>query len=585
MLNLKSKGFSLVEVIVGIALMLVVFGSVVGVFRMAVKVVRVSHLRVGAVALATEQMEFIRNLPYNEIGTVGGIPQGNILQTEDILLNEVNYTKRVLIQYVDDVSDGEGDDDENDITADYKRVKIEVSWESEDNIKPIVLISDIVPKGIENIEGGGTLKINVFDSNFQPVSLANVHIENNNLAPPISVDVFTNIEGKVVFPGALVDSNYEITVSKIGFSTDKTYDATAENIDPRPGHYSIIEGETTEASFSIDLLSSKTVRTYKPEDSYVLADTFLDESLVSATSSVEISEGDCSLSLLEESGYLENGYLVSSTIIPEELNQWGDLLWSDTESASTTVKYSVLYFSGADWVDIPNADLSGNEEGFENSPVDLSVLATTTYSEIRLRADLSTIDASTTPLLHDWQVEWQSGRVPFPLVDFNMRGEKIIGYGPGGVGDPIYKYSEDLSTDNSGSVVLSGLEWDNYLITVNGTEIGYDISESCPFQSVSIVPNSANVTDLVLLPHESNSLLVYVQEGDNFISDATVRLYKTGYNESKQTSNTCGQSFFSPLVQSTAYNLEITKSGYQDFTLSGLGVSGYTTIEVELLSL
>jgi type II secretory pathway pseudopilin PulG len=579
-----KKGFSLIEAIVGIALMLVVFVGLLGAFRMAVQIVGVSKARVGAVALANEQMESIRNLPYEEIGTVGGIPSGNIPQSETFLLNGVNYTRRVLIQYVDDPADGEGANDENGITTDYKRVRVEVRWEARHSADPVVLVSDIAPKGIETNAGGGTLKINVFDASVQPVASADVHIENNSTDPVVSVDVFTNSQGRVVFPGAQASGSYEITITKTGYSTAQTYDTTAENVDPRPAHLTIIEGETTEASFSIDLLSSKTVETYEPPSEDSWSDSFIDESKISATSSVVVADGEVKLASTTETGYEFSGYLISETIAPDALISWGELSWTDDEPVNTDIKYHLLYASTTGWVLIPESDLTGNTEGFDGSPVDLSGLDSSTYSNIRLRGNLSTLDASTTPVLFDWRVVWNANRIPIPFVDFFMRGDKIIGYDASSPANPIYKYSENLNTGASGSLAIENLEWDNYLITIDGAVTGYDIAESCPFQPVGIVPNTFdNLTALLLAPHQTNTFLVAVEDLDgNFLSGASVRLYRTDYDETQTSSDSCGQVFFSPLVDAIDYTLEVTQTGYEDFSLSNVEVSGQTSMKVML---
>lgn len=577
----KNEGLSLIDVLVGIGLMLVVFVGLLSAFKVGIQIIGISKIRAGAIALANEQIEFIKNLPYENIGTEGGIPSGSIPQTENLYLNSINYTSRTLIQYVDDPADGEGENDENEITADYKRVKVEISWESKNPVDPVVLISDIVPKGIETTAGGGTLKINVFDALISPVDTAVVLIENNSINPPVSVSILTNYNGKVVFPGTPSSSDYEITVNKTGYNSAQTYDTTTENPNPQPGHLAILEGETTEASFSIDLLSSKTIKTYTPADSYVWTDSFLNENKISATSSVIIADGKAVLASTTDFGYSPSGYLISKTITPAELDEWTEFSWNDSTNASTTIKYHILYFDSVDWSLIPDTDLAGNSTGFAVSPVNLSGVASTTYPEVRLRANLSTIDASTTPSLLDWQISWESSRIPLPSIDFHMRGEKIIGYDL--EEQPIYKYSEDLNTDTSGEINITSLEWDNYLISVGGVVTGYDISESCPFQPVSISPGTNNTTEIVLVPHENNTLLVYTKDNsDNFVPNASVRLYKTGYDETLQTSDNCGQVFFSPLSLSNSYTIEVSKTGYQDFSLSNIEIDGQTSMQIIL---
>src|SRR3989338_4221774 len=98
--NLKPKTFrsqrgaSLIDVVVGSALMLVVFMGISAAFQLAVEVVSNNKARAGAVALSGERMEYIRSLSYDAVGTVGGIPAGAIAQSETVLLNGISYTRR-----------------------------------------------------------------------------------------------------------------------------------------------------------------------------------------------------------------------------------------------------------------------------------------------------------------------------------------------------------------------------------------------------------------------------------------------------------------------------------------------------------
>lgn len=574
----RFSGFSLIEALVGTALMLLVFVSIFGVFNMGIKLVGKVKAKAGATALATERMELIRNLPYNEVGTVGGMVSGNIPQTETITLNGIQYTRTVFVNYVDDPKDGEGSNDENGIVADYKVVRVEVAWSG--SSKPTVFVSNIVPKGIETLQGGGTLKINVFDASVLAVPLAKVHIENSSANPPISTNVLTNSDGKIVFPAATTTSAYEVTVTKDGYSTVKTYTADAYNVSPNPANLTVLEGQTTEASFVIDRLSSKTIKTWEPVKDFYWNDTFDDWLNVSdyASTTASTTENGGAAVLEEESPglYFPSGYLMSKHISADRLADWGNLSWNDNILASTTIKYSVLYFNGLDYSLIPDADLPGNAAGFEISPVDLSGLSTSTYSTLRLKADLATEKSGRTPELLDWKVSWRAGPFPLANVAFHMKGQKTIGKDLSD--DPIYKYSKDLSTGTDGTLKIDNLEFDIYDITVDGTASGYDISESCPFQPVNISPGTSNVTDLTLVANSSSTLLVSVKDDtNNVLSGVSSRVYGSGYNETLITSS-CGQVFFTPLVDQN-YVLEVSKTGYETSS-STVDVVGQSHFEI-----
>lgn len=263
MIKQSQKGSSLIDVIVGITIFVIVFLGIFGIFKLSIELVASSKAKTGALALANEQMEFLRSLPYDTVGTIGGIPFGNIPQEETIVLNQSIYTRRTFVQYVDDPKDGLGAGDENSITADYKIVKVELGWTIKGTERKFSLVSNIVPKGMETLAGGGILTINAIDAFGIPLAGAEVAIKNNDTNPIIDLTTFTSGSGKVTLPGAPAASNYEITVTKSGYSAAKTYDADDGNPNPDPGHLTVAEGETTSSSFAIDVLSQKTVRTYR----------------------------------------------------------------------------------------------------------------------------------------------------------------------------------------------------------------------------------------------------------------------------------------------------------------------------------
>jgi type II secretory pathway pseudopilin PulG len=259
---LNLRGFTLVETLVAAGLLVIVFIGLFTAFQSGMKILIENKSRSTAIALANEKMEFIRNLSYEKIGTIGGIPPGDLPQKENKTLNRVNFVLKTFIQYIDDPADGLGSQDENGITADYKKVRIEVVWQGRGREKSVVLISNFSPPGIETITGGGTLIINVLDASLNPVGQAEVKIENSKVSPPISLTTLTNDQGKVIFPGSPAADSYKITVTKTNYSTSQTYDTTPQNPNPNPGHLTILEGETTEATFFIDRLGSKSVDTF-----------------------------------------------------------------------------------------------------------------------------------------------------------------------------------------------------------------------------------------------------------------------------------------------------------------------------------
>ena len=78
---IADKGFGLIDVIVGIALMLIMFLALFGVLRASLMLSTLSKAKASAVELASTQMEYLRGLSYDSLGTVSGIPAGAAAQT------------------------------------------------------------------------------------------------------------------------------------------------------------------------------------------------------------------------------------------------------------------------------------------------------------------------------------------------------------------------------------------------------------------------------------------------------------------------------------------------------------------------
>ncbi|MDO8310752.1 MAG: hypothetical protein Q7T25_02305, partial [Sideroxyarcus sp.] len=85
-----QAGVTLIDTLVGTALMLVVFMGIAGAFQLTVEVVSNSKARAGAIALANERMEFLKSLSYSQIGVTGGIPAGIVPQIETVALNGIS---------------------------------------------------------------------------------------------------------------------------------------------------------------------------------------------------------------------------------------------------------------------------------------------------------------------------------------------------------------------------------------------------------------------------------------------------------------------------------------------------------------
>lgn len=272
--NSTQRGFSLVEALVGLAIVSLLVFAIYGLLVGTLGIINDDQNRTVALGIARKRLELVKNLPYDNVGTAGGVPSGTIEQTATEILNNVTYTITTNIQYVDDEFDGLAPTDT--LNTDYKKVRVRVTWNQGETDNPVVLVTNIVPTTIESTNTGGTLWIEVFDPTEDPVAAiknATVHI----VAPSLGIDTTgeTDDDGRFILPGVppAVEA-YQVTVTKNNYTSDQTYDRDpVNNPNPNPPHLNVVAGEITQEYFeisrSVNLLGIQ-LRHYGTEDHLVL---------------------------------------------------------------------------------------------------------------------------------------------------------------------------------------------------------------------------------------------------------------------------------------------------------------------------
>jgi len=264
LIKYKNKsGFTLIEVLIGIVILAIMLMSLYSLINFTLKTIWEAKAKITATQLANQKIELAHNLDYDDVGTIGGVPSGLIQATEIVSRNNIEYTVQTQIIYIDDPFDGTlGGDPDDLLNTDYKKIRVEVSWDYRLQNKPVLLISNIVPIGLESSVGGGTLKILVYNALGEPVPQANVSVINSLTDPVININTQTDDQGYLILPGSPESTeSYEIIITKTGYSTDQTRDTTVELPSPEKPHASVFENQTTNISFSIDLLSDMTTGT------------------------------------------------------------------------------------------------------------------------------------------------------------------------------------------------------------------------------------------------------------------------------------------------------------------------------------
>ncbi len=558
---LHPRGFSLIDVIVGTALMLVVFLALFRILRASFLVSSLARAKAGATTVAQVQMEYVRGLSYDNLGTVGGIPAGTVAQDATTTENGIDYAIHTFISYIDDSADGTGAGDTNGITTDYKRSRVAVSYTIAGRTRSVALVTNFAPPGIESTNGGGTLAINVVNASSAPVNDATVQIINAATTPTVNVTTSTNNAGIVYLPGAATSSEYQVAVSKGGYSSAQTYARDMTNQNPTPGYLTIAKDQTTTSTFGIDLFSTLALATFSPIATSTFADAFSDTSKLALIASTTVAGGVLTLLSGETSGSARSIATTSAY-----LASWGEAMATTTVPVGTTIALHVYNGTGNL---IPDASLPGNAVGFSSFPIPIHTISTTTYPSLALGANF-TGTGSSAPSITGWSLSYTAGPAPLPNVSFTLTGAKTIG--STGSGAAIYKTVRSASTGNDGTQGVI-LEWDSYTLGL----MSYAIVDACPSPPYVIAPNTTPSATLFLTPAISNSLRVVVTDNAGAaVGGASVTLARTGFSQTSSSSS-CGSAYFGGLASASDYGVTIAKTGYTTTNFSGVSANGVST--------
>ncbi|MDA1168960.1 MAG: carboxypeptidase regulatory-like domain-containing protein [bacterium] len=267
-----TKGFTLIEVLIAAFVFAVLSVGIFGLLGLILRSNHDSQRRIIATALANEKMEMARNLPYESVGTVGGVPAGPIVQSEQITRSGSAYTVETDIRYIDDPFDGTSTSDPVDtVNTDYKQVRVEVSFAGRVSSRPVLLITQVSSQGIESGDSLGTLVFQALNAAGIGVAGATVHLVNASLSPVLDFTTSTNNEGLVTIPGLTPSAGtYEISVTKNGYTSEQTYNATSTFIpDVDHSHLNALAGEVTNKTFSIDAVSSVSIQTQSDTEAVI----------------------------------------------------------------------------------------------------------------------------------------------------------------------------------------------------------------------------------------------------------------------------------------------------------------------------
>ena len=264
-LHPQNRGFTLIETLVGTAVFLAIAISAYQAFGVLMSISQVTRAKISATELANERFEIIRNLAYNDVGIVAGLPLGKIVRVQNITRDGFNFTLTHTIRSVDDPFDGTIGGSPNDTSpADYKLADLDITCSNCKNFTDLGFTTLIAPHALETASTNGALFVRAYDANGLPVPQAAIHIVNTQTNPDTIIDETTDNDGWVKIVDAPAGINaYNITATKTGYTTDRTYiPGGAAGATPVKPDVTIVQQQISQISLAIDRTSSLNVSSF-----------------------------------------------------------------------------------------------------------------------------------------------------------------------------------------------------------------------------------------------------------------------------------------------------------------------------------
>jgi hypothetical protein len=220
-------------------------GSMLTLFVSLVHSAVIAKRQAVASTLATNQMEYLRSLPYNSLAVAGGsiYSPTPLPATKTQTINGVKYKITTGVSYIDDAYDGCGSYPSQTLKqqycrnyppptgapttdsnpADYKMIDIVVT--DPGNTHLAALNTQVSARVSETASTTGALFVRVIDDTGAPVSDSAINVTNTTIAPNVNLNDNTDENGIAIFYGLPPDTagyDYTITGSKSGYSTLKT---------------------------------------------------------------------------------------------------------------------------------------------------------------------------------------------------------------------------------------------------------------------------------------------------------------------------------------------------------------------------
>lgn len=204
LLKVNEEGFSVVEIIVAIAIILIIAASILPLLHYSSRSTFSNQNLITASNLASSIIEEIRSLDYDSIGTVGGNPEGPIEQIQRRSLNGFDYKIETLISW----GSAKGKNEVNPVA--YKNIRVVVkgiNLYSKNETVLAELHSIAARDGEEPLVEEGHLKVQIRDINNSPIETPLLV----SISGAETSSLFSDYSGQAFF-GMLNEGLYNVSV-------------------------------------------------------------------------------------------------------------------------------------------------------------------------------------------------------------------------------------------------------------------------------------------------------------------------------------------------------------------------------------
>ncbi len=266
-----ARGFTIAELMVTIVVFAIISLAAYQILIAYISASSQAQLRSVALGIATEQIEYLRSLPYDRLAIQGGsiISSGTLIPPNTtIKRGGRDFIVTTAIKYVDDAYDGclvysapqaylcrngpaktglPADNNPRDYKLGDVTVKDKASGQEYASLS-----TQFTSRVAETAGNSTAISVTVIDTQGNKVSDATVTVKNMTTSPNVDQSMTTDAEGNALFLDVIPDNNpdYVITASKLGYSTLTTIAASSNAFGPLTPTYPNVNGIVQQVSNS-----------------------------------------------------------------------------------------------------------------------------------------------------------------------------------------------------------------------------------------------------------------------------------------------------------------------------------------------